>query len=201
MEPRDSAYYRTILDAMPLMIFVVDDDVRIKDVNTAATAVFGLPKATVLNRRGGEVLHCLHSQDVPEGCGRAPFCQTCVIRNSVASSIQGQAVARRRAQVELLQGGAIKALEWLITTSPLPRNEAPLVLLILEDISEFATLKGLVPICANCKKIRDDQQYWHQVEAYFHDYMGVDFTHSLCPACVKELYPQVGQHNKKNIKR
>jgi PAS domain S-box-containing protein len=193
MKDKDNLYYRTILDAIPLPIFVVDADVRIQDLNEAAGAVFGLNKGTVLKRRGGEVLHCLHRQDVPEGCGRGEFCRTCIIRNSVKASLQGQKVTRRRAKVELLLGGSKKELELLITANPMPSNDAPLALLILEDISEMTTLRDIIPICAKCKKIRDDQKYWHSVEAYFKDYIGVDFSHGLCPACMKELYPHFAE--------
>jgi hypothetical protein len=65
----------------------------------------------------------------------------------------------------------------------------PLALLILEDIGEISTLRNILPICANCKKIRNDQQYWQHVEGYFHDYIGVDFSHGICPACMQDLYP------------
>ena len=183
------SYYQTILNAIPLMIFVVDDDVRIIDLNDAAKAVFGPDKATILNRRGGEVLHCLHAQDVPEGCGRAPFCRTCIIRNSVTDSLQGNAVRRRRTKVQLLLGGTKKEIELLITASPMPSSDRALVLLIIEDISEFSKLRDIIPICASCKNIRDDQEYWQSVESYFNNYIGVDFSHGICPRCMKKLYP------------
>ncbi|MBI5056655.1 MAG: PAS domain S-box protein [Nitrospirae bacterium] len=196
MENIGNSYYREILDAIPLMIFVVDDDVRIHDLNIAAEKVFGLNKATVLKRRGGEALHCLHSHDVAEGCGRAPFCRNCVIRNSVTGCLQGQAVIRRRTKIDILLQGTRKELEVLITASPVPGRKEPLALLILEDISEISTLRDIIPICAKCKKIRDDQEYWHNVESYFNDYIGVDFSHGLCPECFKELYPGFNDHEK-----
>lgn len=54
-----------------------------------------------------------------------------------------------------------------------------------EALEGIKTLRGLVPICAQCKKIRDDQGYWQQVETYVHDHSEAEFTHSLCPACVE----------------
>jgi PAS domain S-box-containing protein len=191
MNDNDNLYYRTILDAIPLPIFVVDEDVRIQDLNQAAAIGFGLNKGTVLKRRGGEVLHCLHSQDVPEGCGRGEFCRTCVIRKSVKASLQGQTVTRRRAKVELLLGGSKQEQELLITASPMPSQDEPLALLILEDISEMTTLREIIPICAKCKKIRNDQEYWRTVESYFKEHIGVDFSHGLCPTCLKEFYPDL----------
>jgi hypothetical protein len=52
------------------------------------------------------------------------------------------------------------------------------------------TLSGLLPICSNCKKIRDDEGYWQQVEVYIRDHSEADFSHSICPDCIKVLYPE-----------
>jgi PleD family two-component response regulator len=60
-------------------------------------------------------------------------------------------------------------------------------------LGEVKKLSGLLPICANCKKIRDDRGYWHQVENYIKDRSDADFTHALCPSCMAELYPGVGR--------
>lgn len=52
-------------------------------------------------------------------------------------------------------------------------------------------LKGLIPICANCKKVRNDDGFWEQVEVYIRDHSEADFSHSICPNCIKELYPNL----------
>ena len=59
-----------------------------------------------------------------------------------------------------------------------------------EALSEIKTLRGIIPICASCKKIRDDEGYWHQVEVYVHDHTEAEFSHGFCPECAKKLYPQ-----------
>jgi hypothetical protein len=51
------------------------------------------------------------------------------------------------------------------------------------------TLSGLLPICAACKKVRDDQGYWQQIENYISAHSEADFTHSICPECARRLYP------------
>ncbi|MCP4221671.1 MAG: response regulator [bacterium] len=51
-------------------------------------------------------------------------------------------------------------------------------------------LKGFIPICSNCKKVRNDDGFWEQVEVYIRDHSEADFSHSLCPDCVTELYPE-----------
>jgi len=58
-------------------------------------------------------------------------------------------------------------------------------------LSQIRTLSGLLPICANCKKIRDDQGYWNQIETYIHDHSDAKFSHGICPECYKKLYPEL----------
>ena len=66
-------------------------------------------------------------------------------------------------------------------------------------LSRIKRLKGLLPICANCKKIRDDTGYWNNVEAYITEHSEAVFSHGICPECMKKLYPDfVDNENKKN---
>ncbi len=60
----------------------------------------------------------------------------------------------------------------------------------LQDaLADVKLLSGLVPICASCKKIRDDQGYWTQIESYIQDRSDAKFSHSICPDCAAKLYP------------
>ncbi len=58
-------------------------------------------------------------------------------------------------------------------------------------LGEIQQLRGILPICASCKKIRDEQGYWHQVEAYIRDHTEADFSHAICPDCMRKLYPGI----------
>jgi sigma-B regulation protein RsbU (phosphoserine phosphatase) len=60
-------------------------------------------------------------------------------------------------------------------------------------ISEIKTLQGLIPMCASCKKVRDDQGYWQQVEDYLMEHSEAAFSHALCPDCLKKHYPEYEQ--------
>ena len=57
------------------------------------------------------------------------------------------------------------------------------------SLNEVKTLRGLLPICAHCKKIRDDKGYWNQIESYIGKYTQVEFSHGICPDCAKKHYP------------
>ena len=58
-------------------------------------------------------------------------------------------------------------------------------------LANIRTLQGFLPICACCKKIRDDKGYWNQIEVYIREHSYAEFSHSICPECAKKLYPDL----------
>jgi len=58
------------------------------------------------------------------------------------------------------------------------------------SIKEIKLLQGILPICASCKKIRDDKGFWNQVETYITEHSEAQFSHGICPECAKKLYPE-----------
>lgn len=58
--------------------------------------------------------------------------------------------------------------------------------------AEITRLRGLLPICAHCKRIRDDEGEWHQIEAYVRDHSDAEFSHGICPDCLRTLFPSYG---------
>ena len=63
-------------------------------------------------------------------------------------------------------------------------------LILREKESEIKQLRGMLPICASCKKIRDDKGYWSQIETYIKKHSEAEFTHGICPECMRKLYPE-----------
>jgi PAS domain-containing protein len=173
---------RTLLDGVPLPVFLVDDDVRILDFNVAAGKMFN--KERIYYQRSGEVLHCIHSTETKEGCGGAPDCTNCIIRKSVDAAFSGQKVVRQKASVKVAEPAETKEIQIFVSASFIEYKGNRMVLLVIEDISELFKLRSLLPICARCKKIRDDKDYWHSLESYMAANMQVDFTHGLCPDCL-----------------
>ena len=62
---------------------------------------------------------------------------------------------------------------------------------LTEALGNVKTLSGLLPICASCKKIRDDQGYWNQLETYIRERSDAEFSHGICPECARKLYPEL----------
>ena len=66
-----------------------------------------------------------------------------------------------------------------------------LIIELKEALSKVKQLSGLLPICSHCKKIRDDNGYWNQIESYIHDHSEAAFSHSICQECAKKYYPDM----------
>ncbi len=78
------------------------------------------------------------------------------------------------------------------------KEQEDLILQLQKALDEVRTLRGILPICASCKKIRDDRGYWNQIESYIRDHSEAEFSHGLCPDCVKKLYPEFADRLKNN---
>jgi PAS domain-containing protein len=133
----DQEFHRVLFDAVPVPIFVVDADVSVLDYNAAAGRLAGKNRRLVIRRRGGEVLHCVHSTEVPEGCGRAPACRTCVVRKSVQTASRGRRVSRRWARMELITKGRKKRsrVDVRVSCEPFTYEGRSFILLILEGLN------------------------------------------------------------------
>jgi hypothetical protein len=184
----DNEFFIDTFNAIPFPLMVVDEDVSILSWNAAALKL--LNNEEIYSQRGGDVLHCIHSMETIQGCGNSSFCKTCIIRNSVKKSILGGKVYREKTVMELKNGMSTKEIPFMVTTSPFNYKGRALALLILENIHELIQISSLLPICAKCKKIRTEDNQWYSVERYIKKYIiEIDFTHGLCPDCMKNVLP------------
>ena len=72
----------------------------------------------------------------------------------------------------------------------LEHEREQLILDHMDALSQIKTLSGMLPICASCKRIRDDKGYWNQMEAYVEQHSDAEFSHGICPECSKKIYPK-----------
>lgn len=184
--------FKTIVDVFPSPVFVVDREVTILAHNAAASRMLELGADHTPQQRAGALLHCLHATETPGGCGTAPACRECVVRNSVGNSFEGQKIVRQRTKMELPgSDGRTKERYLMVTTSFFLYAGQNLVLLVLEDISEL--LKAMLPICSHCKKIRNEAEHWRPLESYFLEHHNILFSHGICPECLEKYYPDIYQ--------
>jgi hypothetical protein len=166
---------------------VVDDDMRLLEMNPAAGRFLKSGADTLIRQRGGEALHCINSSD---GCGKSTQCPDCVLRDATRFAATARQPARRRARLEVVDGGNVTEMHALVTASPILHEGALRVLLFIEDLTVLLATTDALPICMGCKKVLD-QNLWMQIEAYLDSHLDLKFSHGICPDCTKRLYPDV----------
>ncbi|HUT25427.1 MAG TPA: response regulator [Sumerlaeia bacterium] len=90
----------------------------------------------------------------------------------------------------------VRAIRYAIERKRLERQKEDLIAELKQALSEIKTLRGILPICASCKRIRDDGGYWRQVEAYVHEHTEAQFSHGVCPECLEKLYPAAAERKR-----
>jgi nitrogen fixation/metabolism regulation signal transduction histidine kinase len=184
-------FFQSLFNTVPSMVFVVDSERRILHWNEAAKQLLDTTDKEIVLKHHGEFINCINSTDGPGGCGNSNACETCVIKNSVDHSFEGNKTYRKITNMTLQSGSQNKEVQFLVSSVPFKFENSYLTLLIMEDITELIQLRGLLPICAWCKKIRNDKNYWESVEQYMHKQFDTDFTHGICPECVQKHHPDV----------
>jgi hypothetical protein len=99
---------------------------------------------------------------------------------------------------DFMAAGAMHGLMIIVTLTAYILIALSLIIMTLQRVehdflmaqNEIKTLKGFLPICSSCKRIRDDKGYWNQIEAYISDHSEAEFSHGICPDCMKKLYPE-----------
>ena len=132
-------FLRSLLESIPSMLFVVDSDIHIIQLNSSASEFLGNDKNGLYMKSGGEALKCVHAGKNLAHCGSSRACKDCVIRNSVKKALQGGAVRRETTEMSLVAGNGVKAVYFQITASRFSFDENAYVLLVIEDITELKT--------------------------------------------------------------
>lgn len=86
--------------------------------------------------------------------------------------------------------GIIESFQDITELKKLEKEKESLIEKLQGSLEKVKLLSGIIPICASCKKIRDDKGYWSQVESYVRDHSEAEFSHGICPECAKKLYPE-----------
>ena len=75
------------------------------------------------------------------------------------------------------------------------KEREDLIVKLQVALKQVKTLSGFIPICASCKKIRDDKGFWNVVEKYIEEHSNAEFTHGICPECSERLYPEIDKND------
>jgi PAS domain S-box-containing protein len=186
---RSSSEWRETVDAISDWICIIDADFRIVRSNRAVEDFLGIKPEDVQGRTCYELMH---GTDTP--IGHCP----------IPSMLQSQ----RRAQTEVQLadgrwlsvtvdpltdaegrlGGAVHMVRDITALRQIQAEREALIARLEQALSEVRTIKGLIPICAKCRRIRDDQGAWSPLEVFVHNNFDADFSHGLCPECARREF-------------
>ncbi len=198
--------YLTIFESIPNPVIILNRGKKIDNMNLAAAKMFkdnlspGSQYYCSSRDRQLEAEQCLENQtEIDPSC----FGGECLsdflpwINEEIDSYIENDSEASVFEKKVSLNGQPL-FYRIKISKSLDVSGKFDGIIIILEDITslksaleEVKTLRGFLPICANCKKIRDDEGYWNQIEEYIGDRSEAKFSHSICPECAKKLYPDL----------
>jgi PAS domain S-box-containing protein len=188
------AQYTDLYDFAPTGYFNLARDGTILAVNLTGARLLGLGRAQFLKRRFGSLV------SEPD----RPALNACLEKTFAGTDRECCEVALLRAEAAplfvrieaVVSAGRRECRAAVLDVTDRHRAEAEQERLVQELQSALARVKllsGLLPICANCKSIRNDEGYWKQLESYISSHSEATFSHGICPECLNKLYPELEQ--------
>lgn len=176
-----------LIEKMTDGVLVVDGQERVLDFNPALVDLLGVEISLEIGQSVTRVFPAW-SQLQPTAEGNDTIGQALRLPGSPAKYLNVRVICLKdRQQTEQ---GKLIILQDITERKQLETEREELIDSLQTALSQVKTLKGLLPICANCKKIRDDQGYWQDVAVYVRDHTEAEFSHGICPDCLQHLYPE-----------
>lgn len=131
-------------------------------------------------------------QRLMAAAGRLPV----VVLTGLANHEVGLEAVNAGAQDFLVKGQVsaellVRSIRYAIERKRIENEKEQIIQELQAALAKVKLLRGLLPICAACKKIRDDKGYWEQIESYIMKHSDAEFSHSICPECARQLYPDL----------
>ena len=189
-------FYKTIFESIGNSIIIVDENSKIITMNALTEKYFGYSREELI----GQTIEILVPTRYKKNHG--------TLREEYMKSPEHRPMGKGRDLLAMKKDGSEFPVE--IGLNPVHTEQGLLFITTLIDISKrrvleeerdklfhelktahdnVKTLKGMLPVCMNCKNVRDDEGYWEKVDSYIAKHSDATITHALCPQCAKELYP------------
>lgn len=211
---RSERKLRDISSSLGEGIYVMDEKGSITFMNPEAERLLGWTHEELMGKNAHDIVHGQRADGSPLSLDDCPMhsvlktgikyfsCEDVFIRKD------GTAFPISVISNPLIEDGrvvaAVTAFSDITERKKAEREREKLVKELQDALAKVKQLSGMLPICASCKKIRDDKGYWNQIEVYIRDHSEAEFTHGLCPECAKKAYKELDElkeeqkkHNKK----
>ena len=186
--------YRDLFENANDAIFILDSDFNYKDVNKKAVELFGFSREEFLKLNVKDLIpqeqHPVSEKEFDK-----------LRQKGAYEKFVGKSQTKDGNWLDIeVNSSAIFKNGKIIGSRDIVRNiterkkaeqeKEALIADLQKALDEITTLKGILPFCSFCKKVRDDKGYWEQVDIYISNHSEANFSHSICPACAKKHYPE-----------
>jgi len=137
----NKAFLKTLFDAIPCAILILDSDRRIHAANDFFLRSHGGSGDAALKQRVGDMIQCANALKTVDGCGFSQECESCVLRNTALKAVSGDRIERKRARMEFVLDGSCVDLTFLISAAPFEHNGNRLAIVMFEDVTELNHLR------------------------------------------------------------
>lgn len=186
-----SREWEEVFDIIDDAITIHDNNFNIIRANKAAEKMLGAASSEILKKKCYESYH--GSTSPPESC---PSCRSLQTGHPTVSEmfdpfldkyIEVKALPLLNKDHQI--AGLVHVVRDISGSKKYEKERDNLIFDLTDALFKVKTLRGLLPICASCKKIRDDNGYWKQVDDYIREHSNADFTHGICPECAEREFP------------
>jgi PAS domain S-box-containing protein len=191
--------FRSIFEGAKDAILVVRENMTIESANAAACVLTGLTKEEISSKILPDVFRSDRLPQIDSQSGIPGEMQAYEFETGVVGKENDDTSLLVKMNVFNSGSGRryILVMRDITERKHAEKDREKLIDELTDALAEVRTLSGLLPICSSCKKIRDDKGYWKKLEVYFQSHSEVRFSHSLCPDCIQELYPDYAAKLKK----
>jgi len=162
--------FRALFEDAPLGIVVVDRNMKVVDVNDAYCQMLGYTEAEMMKRTIAEVTH-------PDDRQRD--------REFLPLLLSGEVPRYRAEKRYISKSGSIVWAEIVVTALLDKSGVSQYAFSMVQNVTDRRALRGMLPVCTSCKKVRDPKGYWNELEAYLRTRAEAEVEESLCPDCAR----------------
>ncbi len=184
-------------------ILGVDKEGKQTFVNPAAARMLGCLVEELIGHKSHQIWHHSKKDGTPYPEEECPIYGTLkdgwvkIVQNEVFWKKDGRSFPVEYTTTPIVEGdrieGAVVTFRDISERKRAEEEREKLIGELKEALAKVKTMSGLIPICASCKKIRDDRGYWNQIEIYIRKHSEAEFSHGICPDCMKKLYPDYAE--------
>lgn len=185
-------FFNNVLNLIPDLIFVKDDQHRWVHVNDAFCRALGHSREELIGKTDYD-FHPREEADIFwEKDNHVLETETANVNEEVYTDAAGElrTIITKKNLFKDENGNKfiVGICEDITERKRAEQDREKLIEELQEAVAKVRTLSGLLPICASCRKVRDDKGYWRQIESYIRTHTDADFSHGLCPECLDKLY-------------